>query len=139
MANTITITGQLGKDPELRFTPSGSAVLNGTVADTPRRFNRETQQWEDAGDTLWLNWSIFGADAEHLAELLTKGSKVTIVGRVKARTYQTRDGEQRTVNEISADSIAAHAPKQGGGYSKPQESRGGDDPWQKPHTDKAPF
>lgn len=143
MSNTITITGHLGVAPSLRFTPSGTAVLNGSVADTPRRFNRDTNQWEDSGDTLWLDWAIFGEDAESLAEQIEKGSKVTIVGKLKARTFQTRDGDQRTVNEITADSIAIHAPKQGAGWNKPkpeQTPRGGDDPWAAPATgDKPPF
>lgn len=143
MSNTITITGQLGKQPELRFTPSGQAVLNGSVADTPRRYNRDTGQWEDAGDTLWLDWSIFGADAESLAETLTKGARVTVVGRLRARSFE-HQGQRRTVNEITADSIAIHARKQGqqsSSHAGPaqQQDRGGDDPWRTPAQGRAPF
>lgn len=140
MSNTITITGGLGQDPELRFTPSGTPVLNGSVADTPRRYDKDLGDWVDAGDTLWLNWSIFGPDAEDLTERLRKGTRVTIIGRLKARTFTTKSGDQRTVNEITADSVAVHAPKQGAGWpNKPEQTpRGGDDPWAS-NNSRAPF
>lgn len=139
MSNTIIITGRTGKAAELKFTPSGTAVLNGSVADTPRRFNKDRNEWEDSGDTLWLDWALFGADAEHLADQIEKGAKVTVVGKLKSRTFQTRDGDKRTVNEITADSVAVHAPSKGAGWNRDEKpARGGDDPWATKPTDSAP-
>lgn len=143
MSNTITITGASGRDPELRFTQAGKAVLNGSIADTPRRFDRDRNEWVDAGDTLWLEWSIWEDEAEYLAEHVQKGSKLTITGKLKARSYETREGDKRTVVELAAESIAIH-PRRGQGQQRPaqqSQSRGGDDPWATParHDDTPPF
>ena len=92
----ITVIGNLTDDPELRFTPSGAAVANFTVASTPRTLNRQTQQWED-GETLFLRCSIWRQAAENVAESLTRGTRVVVQGRLKARSYETREGEKRTV------------------------------------------
>lgn len=129
MSNTITITGQLGKDPELRFTGGGKPVLGFSIADTPRKFDRDRNEWVDAGDTLWLDVSIFGDDAEVLADQLFKGCRATVVGKLKARSYE-KDGQKRTVNEILADSVAAHArrPQQTSYQQRPQQ-RQAEDPW----------
>lgn len=127
MSNNITITGLVGREPELRFSQAGKAVLGGSVADTPRRRN-EQGQWEDAGDTLWLDWSIWGDEAEHLAQQITKGAKVTITGRLRARSFETRDGDKRTVTEIQADSVAVH-PKRGQQQPRQQQPAQGQDPW----------
>lgn len=134
MSNNITIKGAVGRDAELRFTNSGKAVLGGSVADTPRRFNRDTNAWEDAGDTLWLDWSIWGDEAEHLADQITKGTQVTITGRLRARSFTAKDGSERTVTEIQADSIAVH-PKRGAqpwsGSGQPRQAHRAhaNDPW----------
>src|SRR5699024_1539789 len=102
-----TITGRLGMDPELRFTPNGKAVANFSVADTPRRLNRDTQQWEDAGETLWLRGSLWGTKAEALAEHARKGHLVTVTGRLEARSWEDRQtGDKRTVTEIAAQEVA---------------------------------
>lgn len=127
MSNHVTITGNLGQDPELRFIPSGKAVCTVSVGDTPRRFNRDTNAWEDAGDTLWLRCTIWGAEAEAVAELLRRGDKVTVVGRLKSRSWDDKDGSKRTVIECDADSVAKvakPAPAQ-----RPATSGGVDDPW----------
>jgi single-strand DNA-binding protein len=100
----ITVIGNLTDDPELRFTPSGAAVANFTVASTPRTLNRQTQQWED-GETLFLRCSIWRQAAENVAESLTRGTRVIVQGRLKARSYETREGEKRTVNELEVDEI----------------------------------
>jgi single-strand DNA-binding protein len=100
----ITVIGNLTDDPELRFTPSGAAVANFTVASTPRTLNRQTQQWED-GETLFLRCSIWRQAAENVAESLTRGTRVIVQGRLKARSYETREGEKRTVTELEVDEI----------------------------------
>ena len=100
----ITVIGNLTDDPELRFTPSGAAVANFTVASTPRTLNRQTQQWED-GETLFLRCSIWRQAAENVAESLPRGTRFIVQGRLKARSYETREGEKRTVNELEVDEI----------------------------------
>ncbi|NVM95944.1 single-stranded DNA-binding protein [Arthrobacter wenxiniae] len=101
---TITVIGNLTSDPELRFTPSGSAVANFTVASTPRTFDRQTNEWKD-GETLFLRASIWREAAENVAESLTKGTRVIVSGRLKSRTYDTKEGEKRTVMELEVDEI----------------------------------
>ena len=107
MANeTITtVVGNLTADPELRFTPpSGAAVANFTVASTPRMFDRESGQWRD-GDALFLRCTIWCAAAEHVAESLTRGMRVVVQGRLRQRSFETRDGDKRTVIELDVDEI----------------------------------
>jgi single-strand DNA-binding protein len=101
---TITVIGNLTNDPELRFTPSGSPVANFTVASTPRTFDRQSNEWKD-GETLFLRCSIWRDPAENVAESLTKGMRVIISGRLKSRTYETKEGEKRTVIEMECDEI----------------------------------
>ncbi|MEP9381886.1 single-stranded DNA-binding protein [Nocardioides sp. KR10-350] len=100
----ITVVGNLTDDPELRFTPSGAAVANFTVASTPSTFNRQTNSWED-GETLFLRCSIWRQAAENVAESLQRGMRVVAQGRLKARSYETREGEKRTVFELEVDEI----------------------------------
>lgn len=100
----ITVVGNLTADPELRFTPSGAAVANFTVASTPRMFNRQTNQWED-GEALFLRCSVWREAAENVAETLTRGSRVIVQGRLKQRSFETKEGERRTVVELEVDEI----------------------------------
>lgn len=100
----ITIAGNLVRDPELRFTPSGAAVANFTVASTPRTFNRATNQWEDV-EGLFLTCNVWREAAENVAESLTKGMRVIVHGRLRQRSYETREGEKRTVYEIEVDEV----------------------------------
>ncbi|MEH3155639.1 MAG: single-stranded DNA-binding protein [Gordonia paraffinivorans] len=100
----ITVIGNLTADPELRFTPSGAAVANFTVASTPRTFDRQTNEWKD-GEALFLRCSIWREAAENVAESLTKGARVIVSGRLKQRSYETREGEKRTVVELECDEI----------------------------------
>ncbi len=100
----ITLVGNLTADPELRFSPSGAAVANFTVASTPRTFDRQTNEWRD-GDAMFINCSIWRQAAENVAETLQKGMRVIVQGRLKSRTYETREGERRTVFEIDVDEI----------------------------------
>jgi single-strand DNA-binding protein len=132
----ITVVGNLTADPELRFTPSGAAVANFTVASTPRSFDKQTNDWKD-GEALFLNCSVWRQAAENAAESLTRGMRVIVTGRLKARSYETREGEKRTVFEIDVEEVGpsmkyatAKVTKtsrsgSGGGFT----SGGSDDPW----------
>lgn len=100
----ITLVGNLTSDPELRFTPSGAAVANFTVASTPRTFDRQSNEWKD-GEAMFINCSVWRQAAENVAETLTKGMRVIVQGRLRARSYETREGEKRTVFEIEVDEV----------------------------------
>lgn len=100
----ITVVGNLTADPELRFTPAGAAVANFTVASTPRTFDRQSNEWRD-GEALFLRCSIWREAAENVAESLTKGQRVIVQGRLKQRSYETREGEKRSVVELEVDEI----------------------------------
>src|SRR6188472_2888665 len=145
---TITLVGNLTADPELRFTPSGAAVANFTVASTPRTFDRQTNEWRD-GDAMFLNCAVWRQAAENVAESLQKGMRVIVQGRLRSRSYETREGERRTVFEIDVDEIGPAlkyatakvsrtsggggqgggrpSGGQGGGYGG--GGGGGEDPW----------
>jgi single-strand DNA-binding protein len=100
----ITVVGNLTADPELRFTPSGAAVANFTVASTPRTFDRQSGEWKD-GEALFLRCNIWRQAAENVAETLTRGARVIVQGRLKQRSFETREGEKRTVIELEVDEI----------------------------------
>ncbi|WP_149360207.1 single-stranded DNA-binding protein [Lolliginicoccus suaedae] len=100
----ITVIGNLTADPELRFTPAGAAVATFTVASTPRRFNAQTNQWEDS-EALFLRCNIWRQAAEHVAESLNKGMRVIVNGRLRQRSFETREGEKRTVIELEVDEV----------------------------------
>lgn len=120
----ITVVGNVVADPELRFTPSGAAVANFRVASTPRVFNRDSGQYED-GEALFLTCNVWRQAAENVAESLTKGMRVIVNGRLKQRSYQTKEGENRTVFEIEVDEVGPSLkfasaqvnrnPREGGG------------------------
>ncbi|MFZ1412014.1 MAG: single-stranded DNA-binding protein [Micropruina sp.] len=123
----ITLVGNLTADPELRFTPSGAPVANFTVASTPRTFDRQTSEWKD-GDAMFLQCSVWRQAAENVAESLTKGMRVVVQGRLKSRSYETREGERRTVFEVEVDEVGPslryasakvvrNSGGSGGGYS----------------------
>lgn len=133
---TITIVGNLVDDPELRFTPSGAAVANFRIASTPRTFDKQANEWKD-GEALFLSCAVWRQAAENVAESLQRGMRVVVQGRLKARSYETREGEKRTVFEIDVDEVGpslkyatakvtkASRGGGGGGYGGGQ----GDDPW----------
>jgi single-strand DNA-binding protein len=100
----ITLVGNLVEDPNLRFTPSGQAVCNFRMASTPRFFDRQTNDWKD-GDALFLTCNVWRQAAENAAESLQRGMRVIVQGRLKQRSYETREGEKRTVYEIEVDEI----------------------------------
>jgi single-strand DNA-binding protein len=101
---TITVIGNLVDDPELRFTPSGAAVANFRIASTPRIFDKATNEWKD-GEGLFLSCSVWRQVAENVAESLSKGTRVIVSGRLKQRSYETKEGEKRTVYEIEVEEI----------------------------------
>jgi single-strand DNA-binding protein len=100
----ITVVGNLTADPELRFTPSGAAVANFTVASTPRQFDRQANEFKD-GETLFMRCSVWREAAENVSESLTRGTRVVVTGRLVSRSWQTQEGENRTVMEMQVDEI----------------------------------
>ncbi len=151
----ITLVGNLVDDPELRFTPSGAAVANFRVASTPRTYDRQSGEWKD-GESLFISCSVWRQAAENVAESLQRGMRVIVQGRLKSRSYETRDGEKRTVFEIDVDEVGpslrnatAKVSKtmrsgpggdSGGGYGGSGGSGGGgyggqqNDPWATPQS-----
>lgn len=149
----ITVVGNLTSDPELRYTQNGLAVANFTIASTPRSYDRASNEWKD-GEALFLRASVWRDVAEHVAGSLTKGSRVVATGRLKQRSYETREGEKRTAIELEVDEIGPslrYATAQvtrasggsGGGAGRGQVGGGGagggrpqsssqDDPWGAP-------
>lgn len=121
---TITVVGNLTNDPELRFTPSGSAVANFTIASTPRTFDRTSNDWKD-GETLFLRASVWREAAENVAESLTKGTRVVCQGRLKSRSYETKEGEKRTVMELEVDEIGPSLRYASAKVTRTQRSGGG--------------
>lgn len=120
----ITVIGNLTGDPELRFTPSGAAVANFTVASTPRTFDRQSNEWKD-GETLFMRCSIWREAAENVAESLTKGTRVIAQGRLVQRSYETREGEKRTVVELQVDEIGPSLRYATAKVTRAQRSGGG--------------
>ena len=120
----ITVIGNLTADPELRFTPSGAAVANFTVASTPRTFDRQTNEWKDQ-EALFLRCSIWREAAENVAESLTKGQRVIAQGRLKARSYETKEGERRTSMELDVDEIGPSLRFATASVNRNQRSGGG--------------
>jgi single-strand DNA-binding protein len=119
---TITVVGNLTGDPELRYTPSGAGVANFSVASTPRTLDRASGEWKD-GEPLVLRCSIWRDPAEHVAESLHKGDRVIVQGRLRQRSYETKEGERRTVYELEVDEIGpslrfaqAKVTRAGGGF-----------------------
>src|SRR3954471_10830343 len=101
---TITVVGNLTDDPELRFTPSGAAVAKFRIASTPRTLDRQSGEWKD-GEPLFLACTVWRQAAEHVAESLQRGARVIVSGRLRQRSYETREGEKRTVIELEVDEI----------------------------------
>ena len=102
----LTVTGNLVDDPELRFTPAGQPVARFRIASTPRYRDNATGEWKD-GDTLFLTCQVWRQAAENVAETLQKGTRTIVTGRLRQRSYQTNEGEKRTVYELQADEVGA--------------------------------
>jgi len=139
----ITVVGNLTSDPELRYTQGGLAVANFTIASTPRNFDRASNDWKD-GEALFLRASVWREFAEHVAGSLTKGSRVIATGRLKQRSYETKEGEKRTSIELEIDEIgpslryataqvtraaSSRDGAQGGGGRAPQGQVAAEEPW----------
>jgi single-strand DNA-binding protein len=140
----ITVVGNLTSDPELRYTQNGLAVANFTIASTPRTLDRGSNEWKD-GEALFLRASVWREFAEHVAGSLTKGSRVIVQGRLKQRSYETKEGEKRTSMELEVDEIGpslryataqvtrTSSSREGGGGAPQGGSRGpsqvADEPW----------
>jgi single-strand DNA-binding protein len=135
----ITVVGNLVDDPELRFTPSGAAVAKFRVASTPRYMDRQTNEWKD-GDSLFLTCNVWRQAAEHVAESLQRGMRVIVQGRLRQRSYETKEGEKRTVYEIEVDEVGPSLRNATAKVSKTTRSGGGgfggnasggaaEDPW----------
>jgi single-strand DNA-binding protein len=134
------VIGNLTADPELRFTPSGAAVANFTVASTPRTLDRQTGEWKD-GEALFLRCNVWRQAAENTAESLTRGMRVIVSGRLRQRSFETREGEKRTVVEMEVDEVGPSlryatakvnkAIRQGGASGSGGYGSAGpvDDPW----------
>lgn len=141
MSNTMSMKGRAGSDANVRFTPNGKAVADFSVADTPRRKNEQTGQFEDAGPTLWQRVQVWGPEAEKAAEEVRKGSLVTVSGRVKADEWQDKQtGETRKSTTLVADVVYVHPPKEksdsnthatanGNGWDIQQRPQQQSDPW----------
>jgi single-strand DNA-binding protein len=138
---TITVVGNLTDDPELRFTPSGAAVAKFRVASTPRFMDRQTNEWKD-GEPLFLSCTVWRQAAENVAESLQRGARVIVTGRLRQRSYETREGEKRTVIELDVDEIGpslryatakvqkmSRSSSGGGGFGSGGSGGGLDDPW----------
>lgn len=142
----ITVVGNLTSDPELRYTQGGLPVANFTIASTPRNFDRATSEWKD-GEALFLRASVWREFAEHVAGSLTKGSRVVATGRLKQRSYETKEGEKRTSIELEVDEIGpslryataqvTRAASGGGGQNRGQQSQVADEPWATPGTQQS--
>ena len=152
----ITVIGNLTGDPELRFIQSGAAVVNFTVASTPRTFDRQTNEWKD-GDTLFMRCSLWREAAENVAESLTKGMRVIVTGRLVSRSYES-NGEKRNVTELQVDEVGpslryatakvARQQRSGGasggsggsGFATSPAGGSDNDPWASaPASDEPPF
>jgi single-strand DNA-binding protein len=139
----VTVVGNLTNDPELRFTPSGAAVASFTVASSSRVLDKTTNEWKD-GETVFMRCSVWRQYAENVAESLTKGTRVIVSGRLKQRSYETREGEKRQVMELEVEDVGpalryatakvTRTQSQGGGFGGGTGGGGGasapaDDPW----------
>lgn len=120
----VQLSGNLTADPEIRFTPSGTAVAKFRVACTPRRFNRDTNSWEDA-ETTFLSVEAWRVLAENVAESLKKGTSVLVNGKLRQRSYTSREGEQRTVYEVHDAMVAVDLSWQTADVTKSSTSGGG--------------
>lgn len=138
---TITVTGNLTADPELRFTQSGAAVVSFTVASTPRMFDKNSGEWKD-GEALFLRCNAWRQLAENVSESLTKGSRVLVTGRLRQRSFDTKEGEKRTVVELEAEEVGPslryatakiskvdRSRENSGGYGSQSQQAPARDPW----------
>jgi single-strand DNA-binding protein len=147
----LTVIGNLTADPELRYTPAGAAVANFTVASTPRHYDKAKNEWVD-GEALFLRCSIWRQAAENVAETLTRGTRVIVSGTLRSRSFETKEGEKRTVMELAADEVGVSlmfatakvnkVTRSGGNTSNAGSGGFGgpaDDPWASVPLTEPPF
>lgn len=142
----ITIVGNLTADPELRFTPGGAGVASFTVASTPRAFDKTSGAWRD-GEPLFMRCTVWRQAAENVAETLTKGARVIVQGRLKQRSFETKEGEKRTVVELDVDEIGPSLRYATASVNRVSRGGGGNasgsspavDPWSTSSPVDAPF
>ena len=132
----LTLTGNLGSDSELTFTPQGKAKLEFSVGDTPRRLNPQSQQWEDAGETTWWRVTLWEEEAEAYAEQLVKGARVYIVGNAGVRTFEKKDGSKGFSAEVKPKHVFV-IPKKGAPRQNPRPTAQQSDPWAAPAASNA--
>lgn len=126
MSNQITVVGNIVRDPELKFTPSGKAVTTFTVAQTPRKFNRETNEWVDASDTNYFRCTIWDSPAENVAETLKTGNRVIVTGTLSTRTYTDKEKvEHTTTNNLTVDEVGPSLRYSTAVVTKTQRNGGG--------------
>ena len=149
---TLTIAGNLVDDPELRFTPAGQPVAKFRIASTPRYFDKASNSWKD-GDSLFLTVNVWRQVAENVAESMTRGTRAIVTGRLRQRSYETKEGEKRTVYELEADEVGvslrnatakvAKVARTGGAPADQQASGKDADPWASEgsggYSDEPPF
>ena len=149
---TLTITGNLVDDPELRFTPSGQPVAKFRIASTPRFYDKAAGEWKD-GDTLFLTVNVWRQAAENVAESMTRGTRAIVQGRLRQRSYETKEGEKRSVYELEADEVGVslrsasakvtRASRASSGNGGERQGQGEADPWASDrtggYTDEPPF
>jgi single-strand DNA-binding protein len=121
----ITMAGNLVDDPELRFTPAGQPVARFRVASTPRYLDKNTNEWKD-GDSLFLTCNVWRQAAENVAESLTRGTRVIVSGRLRQRSYETKEGEKRTVYEVEVDDVGPSLRNASAKVNRVARSGGGD-------------
>ncbi|MCD4557628.1 single-stranded DNA-binding protein [Schaalia sp. lx-100] len=145
MSATLTLTGRLGTEPEIKFTKTGKAVLTLPICATPAQKNQTSGQWEDQGATLWIRATFWEYEAENLAETLHKGDTVSVTGTLKLDTYPTADGQTRESLEVMHPRFLGVKPRQNGQAPQASAARNGtyatptDDPWGTSANDPAPF
>jgi single-strand DNA-binding protein len=134
----ITVVGNIVADPELRYTPSGVGVANFRIASTPRYLDKQTNEWTD-GDSVFLTCNVWRQPAENVAESLQRGMRVIVTGRLKQRSYETREGEKRTVYEVEVDDVGPSLRSASAKVTKPNRSGGNGQASSQAHTPDDPW
>lgn len=130
MSNTITVIGNLAADPEIQFTPSGKAVANFTVAQTPRKFDRQTNEWKDAGEPNYFRCTAWEKVAENIAESLKVGDRVVVIGSLSTRKYKKKNGEEATsTNNLTVEEVGPSLKYQTTVGTKNNSNGGGGGNW----------
>lgn len=140
MKNTITLTidGYAARDAEIKYTPQGTAVTEALIPYTPRRYNEQTRQWEDAGETTWVTCSFWDKDAETAQQAIRKGTPVTVTGTPKIRAYTGKDGQPHPALSLTARSWGVQPPASTT-QQQPTQQNTTTDPWGNNPTGQPPF